>query len=70
MHDSPRRDRTTRLLKAITIPTALALSAVMVAGCGSRDSDTASGTNAKSCVDTFPPHRTSTTRSSAVSFSR
>ncbi|WP_433673503.1 urea ABC transporter substrate-binding protein [Nocardia sp. CA-136227] len=39
-------------MKAITIPTALALSAVMVAGCGSRDSDTASGSNAKSCVDT------------------
>ncbi|AYF73472.1 urea ABC transporter substrate-binding protein [Nocardia yunnanensis] len=52
MHDSPRRDRTTRLTKAIIIPTALALSAVMVAGCGSRDSDTASGSNAKSCVDT------------------
>ncbi|WP_369633936.1 urea ABC transporter substrate-binding protein [Nocardia sp. JMUB6875] len=39
-------------MKAITIPTALALSAVMVAGCGSRDSDSASGSNAKSCVDT------------------
>ncbi|MFE3192257.1 urea ABC transporter substrate-binding protein [Nocardia sp. NPDC059240] len=39
-------------MKAITIPTALALSAVMLAGCGSRDSDTASGSNAKSCVDT------------------
>ncbi|WP_405498726.1 urea ABC transporter substrate-binding protein [Nocardia sp. NBC_00511] len=39
-------------MKAITIPTALALSAVMIAGCGSRDSDTASGSNAKSCVDT------------------
>ncbi|WP_422615797.1 urea ABC transporter substrate-binding protein [Nocardia jejuensis] len=39
-------------MKAITIPTALALSAVLVAGCGSRDSDTASGSNAKSCVDT------------------
>lgn len=52
MHDSPRRDRATRLMKAITIPTALALSAVMLAGCGSRDSDTASGSNAKSCVDT------------------
>ncbi|GAB2543355.1 urea ABC transporter substrate-binding protein [Nocardia heshunensis] len=52
MHDSPRRDRTTRLTKAIIIPTALALSAVMLAGCGSRDSDTASGSNAKSCVDT------------------
>ncbi|MET8429516.1 MULTISPECIES: urea ABC transporter substrate-binding protein [unclassified Nocardia] len=52
MHDSPRRDRAARLMKAITIPTALALSAVLVAGCGSRDSDTASGSNAKSCVDT------------------
>ncbi|MGW4245041.1 urea ABC transporter substrate-binding protein [Nocardia sp. NPDC004722] len=52
MLDSPRRDRTTRLTKAIIIPTALALSAVMLAGCGSRDSDTASGSNAKSCVDT------------------
>nr|WP_051179548.1 urea ABC transporter substrate-binding protein [Nocardia concava] len=52
MHDSSRRDRASRLMKAITIPTALALSAVMVAGCGSRDSDSASGSNAKSCVDT------------------
>lgn len=52
MHDSPRRARHRRLMKAITIPTALALSAVMIAGCGSRDSDTASGSNAKSCVDT------------------
>ncbi|MEU0545717.1 urea ABC transporter substrate-binding protein [Nocardia sp. NPDC005978] len=52
MQDSIRRDRSRRLIKAITIPTALALSAVLITGCGSRDSDTASGSNAKSCVDT------------------
>ncbi|WP_067568604.1 urea ABC transporter substrate-binding protein [Nocardia acidivorans] len=52
MQDSHRRQRTQRLVKAITIPTALVLSVALVSGCGSRDSDTASGSNAKSCVDT------------------
>ncbi|MFI1918893.1 urea ABC transporter substrate-binding protein [Nocardia sp. NPDC020380] len=52
MQDSPRRARTRLLTKALVIPTALALSAVMVAGCGSRDDSGASGSNAKSCVDT------------------
>ncbi len=52
MQDSIRRDRSRRLIKAITIPTALALSAVLITGCGSRDSDTATGSDAASCVDT------------------
>lgn len=46
------RDTSRRLMKAIALPTAVALSALLLAGCGSRDSDTASGSNAKSCVDT------------------
>ncbi|MFC9998354.1 urea ABC transporter substrate-binding protein [Nocardia sp. NPDC127526] len=52
MQDSIRRDRSRRLIKAITIPTALALSAVLITGCGSRDGDTATGSGAESCVDT------------------
>ncbi|WP_371859872.1 urea ABC transporter substrate-binding protein [Nocardia uniformis] len=39
-------------MKAIAVPTAVALSALLLTGCGSRDSDSASGSNAKSCVDT------------------
>ncbi|MBL1075843.1 urea ABC transporter substrate-binding protein [Nocardia sp. 2] len=51
MQDSLGRDRARRLIKAITIPTALALSVALVSGCGSKDSDPA-GSAAKSCVDT------------------
>ncbi|MCU1642224.1 MAG: Aliphatic amidase expression-regulating protein [Nocardia sp.] len=52
MQDSHRRQRTARLVRAITIPTALVLSVALISGCGSRDDNTASGSNAKSCVDT------------------
>ncbi|WP_327142534.1 urea ABC transporter substrate-binding protein [Nocardia sp. NBC_01327] len=52
MQDSLRRQRTARLVRAITIPTALVLSVALISGCGSRDDNTASGSNAKSCVDT------------------
>ncbi|MFF0489525.1 urea ABC transporter substrate-binding protein [Nocardia sp. NPDC003482] len=37
--------------RVIAVPTALALSAVLLSGCGSRD-DSGSGTSAASCVDT------------------
>ncbi|WP_280354039.1 urea ABC transporter substrate-binding protein [Nocardia otitidiscaviarum] len=49
------RDTSRRLRKAIAVPTAVALSALLLAGCGSRDTDTASGSNATSCVDTSAP---------------
>lgn len=54
MQHSPGHSRATtrRLMQAIAVPTAVALSALLLAGCGSRDSDSASGSNAKSCVDT------------------
>ncbi|MFI6867921.1 urea ABC transporter substrate-binding protein [Nocardia sp. NPDC050406] len=39
-------------MQAITLPTVVALSALLLTGCGSRDSDSASGANAVSCVDT------------------
>ncbi|MCX4098874.1 urea ABC transporter substrate-binding protein [Nocardia sp. alder85J] len=46
-----RRGHVRRAAKLMAVPTALALSALLVAGCGSKD-DSGSGTAAKSCVDT------------------
>ncbi|MEV5836311.1 urea ABC transporter substrate-binding protein [Nocardia sp. NPDC052112] len=47
-----RRSRSRRISKVLVAPTAVALTGLLLTGCGAKDDAASSGSNASSCVDT------------------